>query len=384
MRKRMVTALCAVFAWALLALPARAASGVHMGFSDPTADVGDEVTVIVMATKEGTEEVASLASVELELSYDASLLQFENAAGGMGNLTAEGENGTLKLKDSPVGISESAFLAELHFTALEAGSSEVKIVRCLLRDGIGGEPSCSFGSSSVCINVKEEQDVSLYSLSFSVGTLTPAFEPDRTYYTLTVPMDTTFVYVAANPNNYWATHYVEGHSSLQPGENTVTITVTSGDGTARRVYTVKVYRGTPPAETTEPVEVPAVTLPPEEDLPAPAGEIAEEATEVPAEEQPAPEPETKETDQTPEQTEDTDALVEAAYVRGRTETEEETAAAKKALNTAEERVKTLERAAKITTVAAMIELVIIVVLGYFLWNGKRQEEDDGEWEDFEQ
>ena len=408
MRKKISALLFAMIVWSLAALPVRAAGGVHLGFSDPTANVGEEVTVVVMATKEGTEEAVPLSSVEMELSYDATLLKFEGSAGGMGNLFVGGDAGTLRLTDSPSGDS-SAFLAELHFTAMAAGNSELKVLSASVKDAAGGEPSCSFGTSSVCVNVKTEQDVSLYSLSFNVGQLTPAFEPERTLYHLTVPMETTYVTVAARPNNYWATHYVDGHGSLQPGENTVTITVTSGDRSAQRVYTVIVYRGTPPVSTTAPVEVPTATVPPEDSTmfsgelsvggekkenSVPEAELpAEESTEESATETETPEPETAEPEnageeKTPEKTEgemnaDTAALVEAAYNRGKTEKEVEAALARTALQNTEERVSTLEHAAKITTVAAMAELVIIVILGYLLWNSKRTGGNEEEWEEFE-
>ena len=348
MRKKWLRWLPGLFLAAALVFPVRAA-GVHMGFSDPTATVGEEVSVVVLATAEGSETALPLSRVEMTLCYDGTLLRYEDAAGGMGSLRAEEENGKIVIQDAAAGGS-SVFLAELHVTALSAGEGSITVENCAVLDGDGAEAACSLGSARVSIAEKMEQDVSLYALLVNHGTLEPAFSPSCTEYSLTVPESVASITVAARPNNYWASAYVDGHAALELGENTVTVTVTSGDGSAQRVYTIAVYRGTRPTPTPEAVVVPERELPPE---PTPS---------------PSPTP-------TPEPTPDVEQIRRAGYEEGLAAGQAEAETARAALQTARERIGTLEHAAKLSVGAALAELLLIAVLGGALWyryDGKRR------------
>ena len=113
-------------------------------------------------------------------------------------------------------------------------------------------------------------DADLTSLSLSSGTLSPAFDPAVLAYSASVGSDTNAVTVAAGtfPG---ATAVITGGSNLVVGSNVITITVTAGDGTTVKTYTVTVDRAAPPATVpTPPAPTPPAPAPPAPAPPAPA------------------------------------------------------------------------------------------------------------------
>ena len=85
-------------------------------------------------------------------------------------------------------------------------------------------------------------DARLLSLTPASGTLTPAFDPDRLEYTLTVPFEvTTMTFTAEAAEG--ATYRVNRKNLGAGGSDTVfEITVTAADGETKRVYEVTVHR----------------------------------------------------------------------------------------------------------------------------------------------
>ncbi len=80
------------------------------------------------------------------------------------------------------------------------------------------------------------------------GTTIEGFDKDKTNYTLEVGKDVTSISVAGIPNSSKASVSVSGGTNLQPGNNTVTVTVTAEDG-SKRVYTINVHKPADPATT---------------------------------------------------------------------------------------------------------------------------------------
>lgn len=86
-------------------------------------------------------------------------------------------------------------------------------------------------------------NAALYALSISNGTLTPAFSPDVTQYTITLDEKTTEINafgMPADPTSVVSENY--GFSNLQPGSNMAVITVQAADG-SRLSYLFTVNRG---------------------------------------------------------------------------------------------------------------------------------------------
>lgn len=79
----------------------------------------------------------------------------------------------------------------------------------------------------------------LSSLTVSAGTLTPAFDPAVTEYTLSLPQGTEKLTLTATPSDSNATVQGDGELTLQEGENTLPLVVTAEDGSAK-AYTITV------------------------------------------------------------------------------------------------------------------------------------------------
>lgn len=79
----------------------------------------------------------------------------------------------------------------------------------------------------------------LSSLTVSAGTLTPAFDPAITEYTLSLPSQSDRLTITANPSDSRATVQGDGEVSLQDGETSLSVVVTAEDGSAK-AYTITV------------------------------------------------------------------------------------------------------------------------------------------------
>ena len=79
----------------------------------------------------------------------------------------------------------------------------------------------------------------LSTLTVSVGTLTPAFDPAVTEYTLSLPQGTEKLTLTATPSDSNATVQGDGELTLQEGENTLPLVVTAENGDTK-TYTVTV------------------------------------------------------------------------------------------------------------------------------------------------
>lgn len=77
----------------------------------------------------------------------------------------------------------------------------------------------------------------LSALTVSAGTLTPAFDPAVTEYTLSLPQGTEKITLTATPSDSNATVQGDGELTLQEGENTLPLVVTAENGDTK-TYTV--------------------------------------------------------------------------------------------------------------------------------------------------
>lgn len=87
----------------------------------------------------------------------------------------------------------------------------------------------------------KDTDNTLKGLSVEGYTIEPAFDKDKTDYSITVPSNVNDIKVNADKNSSKATVKIEGNTGLKPGENTVKVTVTAEDGSTK-VYNIKVNK----------------------------------------------------------------------------------------------------------------------------------------------
>lgn len=240
----------------LLSLDA-AATDAYVSFSDPWVRLDGSVTVTVHAS-------VPVAGVSLRLVYDTEYLRYDSYYGGMGNAVVSAVGNTISIVDYD-SASQSDFTLNLYFTALKRGETRIQVSSCALSDAGGDTMNTTWGSSLVTIT-SGSSDATLSRLSIDPGSISPAFAPDVFDYRATVENHVTWVAVSAARNDASATTFVAGHDRLEVGENTVTVTVTAGDGT-QRVYTIRVTR-----EDAAPTPTPAPSPETPEATPAPTAD----------------------------------------------------------------------------------------------------------------
>lgn len=124
-----------------------------------------------------------------------------------------------------------------------SGSASVTIVAADKPDDSepAPAPTPSGGGSSTGNNpgVSLSSNSALSSLTVSAGTLTPAFDPAITEYTLSLPSQSDRLTITANPSDSRATVQGDGDISLQDGETSLSVVVTAEDGSAK-TYTITV------------------------------------------------------------------------------------------------------------------------------------------------
>lgn len=122
-----------------------------------------------------------------------------------------------------------------------SGSASVTIVAADKPDDSepAPAPTPSGGGSSTGNNpgVSLSSNNALSSLTVSAGTLTPAFDPAVTEYTLSLPQGTEKLTLTATPSDSNATVQGDGELTLQEGENTLPLVVTAENGDTK-TYTV--------------------------------------------------------------------------------------------------------------------------------------------------
>ncbi len=96
------------------------------------------------------------------------------------------------------------------------------------------------------VNIVRAEDTrstnnNLTALSISGHTITPTFNASTTAYSATVPNDVTSVTVNATKSDNKATMTITGASSLNVGNNTITVRVTAENGSVK-TYTINVTR----------------------------------------------------------------------------------------------------------------------------------------------
>ena len=212
-------------------ITALAADG-KITFSDLSATVGEEISVRVkIAAASG-----QIARSELILSYDPDVLEFIEGS------DAQGGAGTIRLKGT-AGQSETQVYT-LKFKTLTAGDTKITVNSQEVYDANEAIMNITHtGSSAIKVGTSaaSSDDATLQSLKVSPGSLTPAFSPDVTNYSVEVGMDTAKLIVDAKANHSGAKTSVSG-LDLTETENTVICKVTAEDGQTVKEYSISVKK----------------------------------------------------------------------------------------------------------------------------------------------
>ena len=201
------------------------AAGMSVSAGQSTVSVGRTVafTVTVPAGSEAwTYSVAYSANLTLE-------------SGDLAPMGFEGDNRTNQLvfraNDTGTGsvwISAGSYcVSGVDYDA--SGSASVSIVSASTPDD--SEPDYTPSAPG------KSGNNALSALTVSAGTLTPAFDPAVTEYTLSLPQGTEKLTLTATPSDSNATVQGDGELTLQEGENTLPLVVTAENGDTK-TYTV--------------------------------------------------------------------------------------------------------------------------------------------------
>lgn len=164
-----------------------------------------------------------------------------------GNLTLESGD------TAPMGFEGDSRTNQLVFRANSTGTGTVSISAgsyCIA--GVDYDASGSASVSIVSASTPDDSEPdytpstpgksgnnALSALTVSAGTLTPAFDPAVTEYTLSLPQGTEKLTLTATPSDSNATVQGDGELTLQEGENTLPLVVTAENGDTK-TYTVTV------------------------------------------------------------------------------------------------------------------------------------------------
>lgn len=162
-----------------------------------------------------------------------------------GNLTLESGD------TAPMGFEGDSRTNQLVFRANSTGTGTVSISAgsyCIA--GVDYDASGSASVSIVSASTPDDSEPdytpstpgksgnnALSALTVSAGTLTPAFDPAVTEYTLSLPQGTEKLTLTATPSDSNATVQGDGELTLQEGENTLPLVVTAENGDTK-TYTV--------------------------------------------------------------------------------------------------------------------------------------------------
>ena len=296
--KRFISALCAVLLMLSLLAPAAFAAGsasAILALSSSSVTLGDKVKVTVKYT--ATEGIGSW---NFQLKYDKSALQYVSGADG-------GGAGVLRFVSSRDETDVKTVTQTVTFKTLKVGSTTVSTATLEIVSASSISKMTASDASAV-IRIKAQPDdttksttknttttksssgttakttegttaavaasnADLSSLKVSPGTLSPAFSPSKTAYTVSVDYSTTSLVVSAETTNPKAVKTLSS-TELQVGENSISVTVTAPSG-KQKIYKITVTRGESPLSALQ-ITVGAVTYTPVyEDLKSPGKGFSE-------------------------------------------------------------------------------------------------------------
>jgi len=207
------------------------AAGSSIGLSKSSVTVGNEVKATI--TFNPGEAMYAVQGI---INYNSSVLEYKSG-------TASGGAGTLELVESPSG--ETSISYTLTFKAIAAGSCTISLADCRYATaGANGAEEKALAGSSVNVSVKDvtlSSNANLKSLRLSAGSLSPAFSPSVTTYSVTVENAVTVCKISAVAADSSAKVQVTGSSNLKIGTNTRTVIVTAPNG-SQNTYTINITR----------------------------------------------------------------------------------------------------------------------------------------------
>lgn len=238
--------------------------GSRIGVSDLTPDVGQTVTVTV-----GISVKLNLTNYDVLVVFDPEYLTYidgkhESLVVIDGQFGADYDDATSSVLVSAIcsePINDVSNLFTLQFKTKTAGKTKISLPS---GSTVNAEALVSSSSDEIVISepVPKSNVNTLKSLEISPGTLSPAFTPERTNYSVSVEGGISKITVSAVPTDSKVKSVnVNGSKSLEVGTNYISVVVTAENGDVKTyTLTVTVAAATPgPTATPEPTPTPEAT-----------------------------------------------------------------------------------------------------------------------------
>ena len=243
-----ITTLTAI-AISLSTAPADAAGPITVAFSaSPTSPtVGANVTVVADVSVPSSEN--PMAAIKLRFQYDTNYLEFQSQSSSGTAFDACTYANNLNTDflpqftcSSTSGSLRTGKVASVVFKVLQPGTTSVTGVPIvnMATDSIASPYTVNFTPVTIGATAPST-DANLANLTVSTGTLSPAFSPSTTSYSVSVPNSTSSITITATPPT-GGSKSGDGAKTLSVGANTYPIVSTAQDGTTTKTYTVVVTR----------------------------------------------------------------------------------------------------------------------------------------------
>lgn len=189
----------------------------------------------------------NLRALQGSLTYDTTLLTYveSRVIPSDWKMTFSEEEGTLKylgLSTENRGLSGEAAVFDVTFqiaeTAEEGNGLPFVLSDATVYDG-AQELILTGGTFTYAVSRPLSTECTLTALSVSGGNLTPAFSPEITEYSITLPHSALLAEISATACQYGQLKY--SNRDLSVGENIITVTVISESG-LQQIYTIRVTR----------------------------------------------------------------------------------------------------------------------------------------------
>ncbi len=258
-QKTLSLIMIAAIALSLLSVCSFASASVKTGVSSSAVHVGDTVTVSFTFTTDKPTCVA-----EPWIKFDNSKFSFVSlASGGSASLITDDQ---IKISYYDALNTSQTYKVSATFkaNAIGSGSFDIAFPEVGLTDLNFVSLGSPTASVSVTVKARPDQhlssDCNLKSLTVPTGcTLVPAFSPNVTEYTCSVPADVESFPMDWKLSDSNAKDSVSGSVKLAYGVNKRSVKVVAQDGTAK-TYTVTVTRAASP-DTPTPTPTPTTEIP---------------------------------------------------------------------------------------------------------------------------
>lgn len=242
MMKRLFTVLTALMICLALAVPlAVSAASASASLTGPgTVRAGDTITLSFELKGSGVFGASGT------LSYDSSQLTLTETKQKIASPWVVEFNGNNFVAydnnlTNPINSTKTLFTATFKVKALSEGTKiTVSFTDVTASDG-AADIKLGTVSYTATIAAPLATNNDLASLNVSNATISPAFSPNVTNYTASVPFEVSKLEVAAKAADSKAKVSINSPNLTPNGTTNVTITVTAENG-AKKTYTIKVYR----------------------------------------------------------------------------------------------------------------------------------------------